>query len=301
MDLSRVTVFCFAASYSVSLAMEAFALAGRWRGVLDGGRRLAMWGFAAAGVFAHVVFLTLRATGQVTPLSSPADWYSLAALALGAIYLSASVAWSRWTVGVFLLPIVLALLGMSAVASDEPFAPERASLFWGQAHGWLLLLATVTVTIGFVSGVMYFAQSWRLKKKLLNKPGFALPSLEWLEQTNSRALSLAAWLVAGGFVSGLVLSALKNRDDTSYSLLTDPVVLTLAAMLAWLLATQAYRWLAPGASRGGRVAYQTLAAFVLLAATLATLLWSGTTHGTTDASSSASASLELQSSDPGPT
>lgn len=295
MDLTRVTVFCFAASYSVSLAMEAAALVGRVRGALDGGRRVAARGFAAAGVFAHAVFLSLQASGQATPLSSPADWYSLAALALAAIYLSASLAWSRWAVGLFLLPIVLLLLGVSAAASDEPFAPERASLFWGQAHGWLLLLATVTVTVGFVSGLMYLAQSWRLKHKLPTTPGLGMPSLEWLENTNGRALAVAAWLVAGGFVSGLVLSALKNRGVEGYALWADPVVLSLAAMLGWLIATQAYRWAAPGASRGGRVAYQTLAAFVLLAATLASLLWSGAVHGTKSAEPTAATPASITS------
>lgn len=283
MDLTRVTIFCFAASYAAALALEAAALTGRLRGLLDGGRRLIAKGFLAAGLFAHVVFLALRASGQPTPLSSPADWCSLAALALAAVCLAAALAWPRWAVGVFLLPLVLLLLTASVAASDEPFAPERASLFWGQTHGWLLLLATVTVSVGFVSGLMYLTQSWRLKQKLPTKPGLGMPSLEWLERTNSRALAVAAWLVAGGFVSGLVLAALKHRGEAAYSLWTDPVVLTLAAMLAWLLATQALRWAWPGASRGGRVAYLTVAAFVLLVATLASLTVGGSVHGAVEA------------------
>ncbi|MEN0111213.1 MAG: hypothetical protein AAF805_10880, partial [Planctomycetota bacterium] len=135
MDLSRVTVFCFAASYVVALALEATALL---RGGPPAGlswwalsRRATLLGFATAGLFAHVVYLGLRAAGQATPLSSPADWCLVAAAAIAAVYVGVSVRDARSAAGLFLLPIVLALVALAQTASDEPFTAERASLFWG--------------------------------------------------------------------------------------------------------------------------------------------------------------------------
>ena len=284
MDLSRITTFCFVASYAVALSLEVFGLAGRLRGrmgeFVGSSRRLAAISFAAAGLFAHSAFLTIQARDQATPLSSAADWYLIAALLLALVYLLATLASPRWALGVFLLPIVLILVGVSHTASTEPFAPERASLFWGQLHGWLLILATVTVCIGFTAGLMYLVQSWRLKQKLPPKLGFGLPSLEWLEKTNARALATSVWLVAGGFISGLVLSILKNREVDEYRLWADPVVLSLTAMLVWLIVAEVFRIVYPPARRGRKVAYLTVASFLFLVITLTSLTVVGSVHGT---------------------
>lgn len=284
MNLTGITTFCFVASYAFAFALELSGLAGRVRGrvgeVLGGSRRLATLGFVSAGVFAHAAFLTIQARGQLTPLSSAADWYLIAALLLAIVYLAATLVSPRWALGVFLLPIVLLLVAGSRAASTEPFAPERASLFWGQLHGWLMIVAAVTVCVGFVAGLMYLAQSWRLKKKLPPASGFGLPSLERLERINARALGLSVWLVAGGFVSGMVLSTLKNRGVEGYWLWGDPVVLSLAAMLLWLVAAESFRFAYPAARAGRKVAYLTVASFVFLVITLASMTLVGSVHGT---------------------
>lgn len=289
MDLTRITTFCFVASYAVALSLEAVALAGRRRGrvgeVLGGGRRLGTLAFAGAGLFAHVAFLAMRAREQATPLSSPSDWCLLAAMLVAAVYLGMTLTSPRWAWGVFVLPMVLLLIGVAQLASDAPFAPERASLFWGQVHGWTLLGAAVAVCLGFVAGLMYLLQSWRLKHKMPPKSGFRLPSLEWLEQTNSYCLGLSVWLVAVGFLSGLVLSTLKNRGVEDYHLWTDPVVLSLAAMFVWLIAAEAFRFAYPAARRGQKVAYLTVASFGFLVITLASMTMVGSVHGTADAAS----------------
>ena len=140
MDLTRITTFCFVASYAVALSLEAVALAGRLQGrvgeVLGSSRRLATIGFAAAGLFAHAVFLTLQAKEQAIPLSSPKDWYLIASLVLAGIYMASTLTSPRWASGVFLLPIVLLLIFVASTASSEPFSPDRASIFWGQLP-WL--------------------------------------------------------------------------------------------------------------------------------------------------------------------
>jgi ABC-type uncharacterized transport system permease subunit len=240
-----------------------------------------MIGFAAAGVLAHTWYLGQRAAANAaSPLATPADWCLLAAWLLAVIYLAQAVYYKRLAIGVFLLPAVLALIGASLYAGSERWAPERASRIWGNIHGAFLLLGTVAVTVGFLSGVMYLVQSYRLKRKLPPSPGFRLPSLEWLERVNSRSLGASALLMGVGFVSGVILNTHKNRTVDAYVPWTDPVVISLGLMLLWLVVAELFRLTYPAARRGRKVAYLTVAAFLFLCFTLASLLLFDTDHGT---------------------
>ena len=272
--LSGITILCFGASYAVALALEVVGLRFRF-----GWHRLVMLLFAMAGLFAHTLYLAMRVGGEASPLASPADWFLLAAWLVAAIYVVAALWFPRSAVGLFILPLVLALIGASLVASDAPFTGGNASRAWGLMHGWLLLLATIAVSVGFLAGLMYLIQSWRLKHKMPPSPRFRLPSLEWLEHVNSRSLAVSAVLVAGGFLSGLALLRLKHRGETDYNLWTDPVVLSLAAMFLWLVAAEIFRWLYPPARRGRKVAYLTLASFGFLVIALASVTLVDTLHG----------------------
>jgi ABC-type uncharacterized transport system permease subunit len=272
--LSGITTFCFGASYTVALALEVVGLKFRF-----GWHRLVMLLFAMAGLVAHTIYLAMRVGAEASPLASPSDWFLLAAWLVAAIYVVASLWFPRSAVGLFILPLALALIGASLVASDQPFAGGNASRVWGLVHGTLLLLATITVSVGFLAGLMYLIQSWRLKHKLPPSPRFRLPSLEWLEHVNSRSLALSAVLVAGGFLSGLALLRLEHRGERGYNLWTDPVVLSLAAMFLWLVAAEIFRWLYPPARRGRKVAYLTLASFVFLVVALASVTLMDRLHG----------------------
>lgn len=265
LDLSRITVFCFTASYAVALSLEAVSVARRF-----GLHRPVLLGFAAAGVFAHAAYLVVRSQAEAAPLSSPADWCLLASLALAAVYGGTTLASPRHATGLFLLPVVLGLIALSHAVSPEPMAAERASLFWGRVHSASLVFATVSVTIGFLAGVMYLIQSWRLKRKMLPPTGFRLPSLETLERVNGRALGLSLWLVATGFVSGVVLTRLA-RGAATHGLWTDPVVIGLSVMLGWLVVVEVFRFSYPAARQGRKVAYLTVASFVFLVITLASM------------------------------
>lgn len=274
MQLSNITTFCFASSYTIALALEIVGLKFRF-----GWHRLVMLLFAIAGLVAHTIFLAMRVGAEASPLASASDWFLLAAWLVAAMYIVVAFWFPKSAVGLFILPLVLALIGASMVASDRPFSVGNASRVWGLVHGGLLLLATITVSVGFLAGLMYLIQSWRLKHKLPPSPRFRLPSLEFLENINSRSLAVSAVLVAGGFLSGLALLRLQHRGEVTYNLWTDPVVISLAAMLGWLVAAEIFRWFYPPARRGRKVAYLTLASFVFLIVSLASVTLMDTLHG----------------------
>ncbi len=272
--LSGVTTLCFAASYTVALILELMGLV--WR---SGWRRLALLFAAGGGLVAQTAYLASRAAvAQASPLSSPYDWCLLAVWLLVAIYLLHNLYHPSTSTGLFVLPLVLALIAAARWASDEPFAVERAHRFWGNVHGTFLLLGTVTVLVGFMAALMYLLQSHRLKTKQSTGGRFRLPSLEWLERVNNRALVLSAMLIGIGLVSGVVLNRISHWGEKGFLFWTDPVVVSLTAMFVWLVTAEIFRLTYPPARHGRKIAYLNIASAVLLAVTLALVLWTESGH-----------------------
>ncbi len=272
--LSGISTICFATCYTIAFAIELTGLK-----VQFAWRRPALVFVTIAGLIAHALYLA-HIAGDATALPvSTVEWLLLAAWVMAVIYLAALFYLPRAAVGIVLLPIVLGLIASSLWASPEPLAPERSFYAWSMFHGIVLLLGAVTVCIGFLAGLMYIAQSYALKHVRSAVNGLRLPSLEWLERVNSRSLGISATLIALGFISGVVMALARHRGETTYRLWTDPVVLSLAAMLIWLVGAEIFRLVYPAARRGRKVAYLTLASFVFLVIAIASLMLLDNVHG----------------------
>jgi ABC-type uncharacterized transport system permease subunit len=271
--LSGIWIVVLVACYAVALALELAGL--KWR---SPGRRLATAAFALSGFAVHSAVLGNSFATEPVPLATPAEWLSAAAWALALVYLAAMLYLPRSPSGIVLLPLVLGLVAASHVASREPFAPDRTYYFWGLTHGLLLLAGVLTMCVGFLAGVMYLGQSYALKHAQ-SAGSWRLPSLEWLERVNSRMLVVSTVLILLGFASGVVLSILNQRHNSTLGLWRDPVVQSSAAMLLWLCAAEVFRLVYPAARQGRKVAYLTLAsfAFVVITVLVLTLVKSG--HG----------------------
>ncbi len=259
--LSGVGIICFAASYSVALVLEITRLLFR-----SGVRGAVMLGFAGAGLVAHTAFLYHRAVEAAgSPLSSEQDWYLLAAWALVVVYLYLVYYHPRVPFGLFLLPLALGLIAAGTFfASPLPVAQEPASQVWGFIHGVSILLATIAVLMGFMAGLMYLGQARRLKRKRPPLLGLRLPSLEWLEKLNSRAIVVALLMVGVGVVSGMVLNAGRRGEGADSLPWHDPVVLATIVMFFWLLIAVVVGAFYRPARMGRKVAYLTLVSFVFL-------------------------------------
>lgn len=269
---SGINIICFAASYAVALVIEIASL---WRPLRLS--RYAEIAAVGAGLVAHTWYLGVRVAHQpAAPLSSQQEWFLLAAWLLAAVYFAARIYYPQKSLGLFLLPGVLGLIGAATLASAQPLAAYEAPRVWGLVHGIFLMLGTVAVLVGFFTGVMYLIQSNRLKQKLPASAGFRLPSLEWLERTNSRFLGAATVLVLGGFLTGVLTQLAQN--DTERLAWTNPVVLSLSLMTAWLIIAEAFRMIYPAARQGRKVAYLTVAAFVFLLLVFASVMWGDSFH-----------------------
>ena len=267
--LSRITIFCFFASYGVTLLLEISRLF--FRAPV---RMAVIIVFAAAGLFAHTVYLWLRVQDQlpsVTALSNWHDWCLLAAWVLAAAYVWLAVTRPQTAVGVFILPLILSLVGAARLLLESPsFSAEQTRTIWGAIHGSVLLAGTIVVMFGFVAGVMYLVQSYRLKHKLPPSEGLKLPSLEWLQKETERALVISSILLGLGLASGIVLNLVKSNTAVSW---TDPVVATSGILFVWLLAALCFNYVYKPARRGRKVAYLVVASFLFLVLELGIVLF----------------------------
>ena len=278
--LLNVHIFCFVACYAVALALEASRMWFR-----SGIRGMAMLGFVVAGWLAHTAFLYNSAMahgGEAagSPLSSNRDWLLLAAWVLVMVYFYLACYHPSTHFGVFLLPLVLGLIAAANLWADpNPFPREPASKVWGVIHGTSILLATVTVLVGFAAGLMYLEQAQRLKSKRPPLIKLRLPSLEWLQTVNSRAMLASMLLVAVGVASGIVLNLINSRQNVPGVPWTDPVILGTLSMFGWLLLNVIIGAFYRPIRQGRKVAYLTLASFLFLVIALAMLLFVNTKHG----------------------
>ncbi len=272
--LSHVHIVCFFTSYAVALALEVSRLFFRMPV-----RLAVMVGFAAMGLLLQTAYLVHHAQTGAMPLSSWHDWHLIASWILAATYVSLVTSRPQTNVGLFLLPVVLILtaVGWSFPAGDS-FPRDRAQAIWGFAHGLMLLLGTVAVSLGFVAGLMYLVQSWRLKHHVSARSGLKLPSLEWLQRVNKQSLVYSSCFIALGLIAGIILNAVKARGSGAGVPWTDSVVISSAGLLVWLLAATTFEWIYKPAQQGRKVAYITVASFLFLAVVMAMVLGAGTQH-----------------------
>jgi ABC-type uncharacterized transport system permease subunit len=272
--IEKISITCFLASYAVALALEVSRLFFR-----SGVRGALMLGFGMAGLLAHTLFLGHRAMQSATPLASEFDFYLVAAWVLAVMYLYLTVYHPHNPIGLFVLPLVLLfVIGARLFADPQPFAKSTASLWWGTAHGVFLLLGTVAVTVGFVTGLMYLLQAHRLKRKLPPSAGLRLPSLEWLQRMNSNTIAVAVLMLSGGFLAGIILNLNTRKTSGDALPWTDPVVLSSSILVGWMIAAWLFNHLYKPAQQGRKVAYLTVASFIFLLITLVSML-APTRHG----------------------
>jgi ABC-type uncharacterized transport system permease subunit len=287
--LFGISTICFAACYAIAFALEILGLKRR-----RPPHRALLIVIVLAGVIAHSLYLFREIAATAAFSFSTSEWLLWAAWLLAIVYIAALFYLPRTPTGLVLLPITLALVAGSLWASKDPLAAERSFYIWGMAHGILLLVGTVAVCIGFLAGLMYLIQSYALKHRRSAANGLRLPSLEWLERVNSRALGVSAVLIALGFASGVVMSIAIHRGEATYAWWADPVVLSLAAMLLWLIAAEVFRLVYPAARRGRKVAYLTLASFVFLVIAIASFTLLDNVHGANNSPKTKSQHSALQ-------
>ncbi len=295
--LQNISITCFAASYAVVFILEIS------RVFFDVSfRKYVRVGFAAAGLFAHTVFLILQgklvlgSTGLW--LGSWFGWCLATAWILAFAYIWISVRQPKSVIGLFLIPLLLGLIGLGVgFGHENQFNPMRAKSIWNMIHGSALLLGTAIVALGFVFGVVYVVQSRRLKHKSPQSKHFRLPSLEWLQKSSEYSLIISTVLLAIGLVSGIAINWTHQTDGTLSSggiiAWSNPVIWSSGILFSWLLLVSVFNFCYQPSRQGRKVAYLVIASFLFLVLELAIVWWVG--HATTGSKPEVAQRIEILS------
>jgi hypothetical protein len=108
-----------------------------------------------------------------------------------------------------------------------------------------------------------------------------MPSLERLAHVTARTPAIAAWTAAAGFVSGMVLNAVNRQRGLLETVpWTDPVVLRMAAVVAWLVTAAVVTRLTSRRADGPRPAsWLSLVSFGVLTVSILLGIFGKTRHG----------------------
>lgn len=260
--LSKITITCFFSSYLVVLVLELLRLWGRFPG-----RGVLVIGMMSVGLFTHVCYLVFRAAGQTTAeagrLATWSDWGLVLALGLAICFFLFYLRQAETFISFFFLPAVLVTILLSLAARDlQPFSRGEATEVWRTVHAVAMVVGSVAVLIGFLAGMMYLIQSWRLKHKRAASI-LKLPTLESSSRLNRQCLIVSTTAVAIGLLAGIVM----NLNRWGYVGWTDPDVLLSLMLLLWLLGATALEFFYAPASHGRKAVYLTLASlgFLILA------------------------------------
>ena len=240
----NVSVFCFLASYLVTGVLEASRLWGKYTI-----SRLVLKLFALAGFLAHTWYLFNRSQETTLPplLSSTHDWLLVLAWLAVLLYLFLTTIDRDLAIGIFLMPVVLALIGAAYFVGQVPNQLVSTNVLAQEArHGWAMLHATLLVlgmaggVIALVVGMMYLVQHHRLKQKQTMTEGVTLPSLGRLARMNWWSVMISVPLLTLGMAVGVGLGlwTLKGPAPLSF---TDPVIVTYG--VAWLVMIGFFIWL----------------------------------------------------------
>ncbi|MGN6547972.1 MAG: hypothetical protein ACTHK7_23260 [Aureliella sp.] len=268
-----VTVWCFLLSYLIVAVLEYSRLAFPFRS-----RPLWLIGAMSLGWLTHTMFLADRLWFDMPAqgvLSSWFQWALLVAWGIASLYLLLLIRRPENAFGTFILPLLLASIGLAlGLRNSEPFERETTVSLWRTIHAISLLLATMVITVGMATGLMYLVHSYRLKRKLKSRRGFRLPSLEYLQSLNRPCLFISFAMLAVGLLSGIVMNL--NRDG-HVAWLSSGILFTFA-LCAWSLAAVIIELTTYRAFGGKRTAYLTIANFVFLALVLGFVLLSPNQH-----------------------
>ena len=161
----------------------------------------------AAATLAHTFIIGMRTmqVGQV-PVFDATSAISMFVWLLAVAYLYTEVTTDERAMGVFILPLLVALQVIPALRPVE----DRAAVLQGPlfgVHVWSLLFAYASFALACVIGITYVLLFKEIKAKHLGFFYARLPSLQMLDRMNQRAIVIGWIFLTIGMIVGAVWAA----------------------------------------------------------------------------------------------
>jgi ABC-type transport system involved in cytochrome c biogenesis permease subunit len=189
-------------------------------------------------------------------LSSTHDWLLVLAWLVIVLYIFLTLFDPELAIGLFLIPIVLALVSSAYFLQQSPNQLVSQEILIKEArHGWAMLHASLLVLgmagglIALVLGMMYLTQHRRLRQKQKMTEGMSLPSLGRIARLNWWSIVVSVPLLTLGMAVGVGLGLSSQQGNSPLSF-TDPVI--VAYGIAWLVMMGFFVWLLTSSRSQGR-------------------------------------------------
>jgi ABC-type uncharacterized transport system permease subunit len=223
------------------LPLLLYALAGVLYGI-HFARRQPGVGRAATTVLLLAALIHTFVIGMQTmdvwrvPFSNPSRVISSFVWLLTLSYLYLELSTDERAMGVFILPVVVALQAIPVLSPGMETANPVLDSPWFWVHVASLMFAYASFALAAVLGLTYMLQFKEIKKKHLGYFYQRLPSLQILDVMNSRAVTIG-WLfltagVAAGFIWTTQATA-SSPDNSNLQAMSfqDPKI--FIAVLTW--------------------------------------------------------------------
>lgn len=200
------------------------------------------------------------------PFANPSRAVSTFVWLLTLSYLYLELASDERAMGIFILPIIIALQLIPVLYPGVENADPVLDSAWFWVHVSSLLFAYASFALAGVLGVTYMLQFKEIKKKHLGYFYTRLPSLQVLDRMNSRAVAIGWVFLTAGVIVGVVWAsqarAVSPNDPNLRAMsLDDPKI--LFAIVTWavysfaVVARQVMGW------TGRKAAWLSAAGFVI--------------------------------------
>ena len=271
-------VTCILIAYVLVFGVEGI----RWwipagNSARDKGLKFLLLCTASVALLTHTLYLLDRVfvtMGVGRALSSWHEWAIFASWAIAIAYGFLLVRRGESRVGMFILPTILLLLGISLALPPITLADTSYSVSgWRFAHSVGMLVGTVLVSIGFAMGLMYFLHATRLKNKRGLGSRIPLPSLEYLQTSGRICLLGSAASIGFGMLAGVIMNLTKDGRVEWL----DRGILFSGGLFVWLATASFAQSILSQRGSGRATAAMNILSFAIVAAAVALVLT--TPHG----------------------
>lgn len=226
---------------------------------------IATWTTAVAALAHCGALLAYWSRWNELPLVGLGPSLSVLALLIGLGSLAVATLGRTGPLGLVLVPVVAALVGVSAAVGVEPSGEPLAFRgIWFSLHVVLALLGYTALTVAFAAGLMYLMQFRELKNKHFGAIFRFFPPLDTLDRMGKRALVAGLLTLTPALVVGWAWAERFWRPATPGN---PPVTATpqvIWGVLTWVLLVAALLSRAGGGRRGYRGALASVVAFVVV-------------------------------------
>ncbi len=168
--------------------------------------RLRFWLALSAGC--HTIYLILLGlklqhipVGDVFQVLTTCAWFFVL------VYLIIEIRAKVMTMGVFFIPIILILHGISSafIDFDKPLAELLSTILLFEVHVAIMISAYAAFSISFITSIMYILLAREMRTRKLGIFFQRLPSLEYVDKLSNQAVNIGLIVVSLGIVLGFYM------------------------------------------------------------------------------------------------